>query len=974
PEEVPAPVAALRLSDGTWFGGSRLFGATPIEGYEAELVASGPVFAEVALRYRYAGGKTFRLRVQLAARQQEARWSARVDDTLKDNGWALDVSRGAPALTPLIQRKSHGVHPKLRSKDVEKAGWLAVPLDEFETGKVVQKLTPFADHWWGNTTHRMRLQLGEGPRELRIRRWDVGAWVEPKPLGTLVGWEQFLPLQVPLVRAAEGLELRFDHVRGRRKWRLGEFGPMETDTWRSRWVGRGGGQVLTEQPELNEVKDYVLDWEGADQTPRPTVLFGPDVYTEAVKRTRSYAFNQHHLKRLENGLAAFGEFDKFRTTALVISLYEGVMATDLPSEAQRRLFRAQLAYLAYRHMHPSTWSIERGYRTYNFNMSVVHGTVPGLFAAALPNHPEAEAWARLSLERVRLWLDQKVNATGEWPESLHYIHLSTTMFLHLAIAARRAGFADLFEETALNQLGTYLAQQYTPPDPLYDRRSVSPPIGRGAGGSYGLFGAWAHATRESHPQLSRHMQWAWLQTGQSDQFNQMSPLARLVLNPELPAEAPDWSSTRYPRYGYILRNGVGSEQQHYLNFIADSNRNADIWSPETGQVARWYAFGDPIGGAFRDGYYGKHELLRNGVAPARNWQPGDSLAPYGHHTRCMKRIEALLPRQDYLDLQYEFRRPSPRSWFPQDLPPWPEVPNEAGELPIAWRRQVLFIKGQEASSPHYLVLRDTVETDQPTMWQFWTLSEKLGESEAARDTETFLADAPGHEAVPPRALTGDRFTAVGQFETDLEYFVVEPKDTPRHTLRWSDNSFLYDIGRPKESQDLLHLQREGEGAYHVVLFPRQRDTEAPRFTELADGRIVKIAGAFGTDYVFLHEASTDAETSEVRFHGTVGSVQDRTDGLTLTLGAEGEVRYGAYGLKSEALAVDMTVRDHSSTISVTGHDDVGDTANLWLPGEWEPAKHHDGVTFRPQGDGRYELDFEQGATSVQLQRTDRGTD
>jgi hypothetical protein len=52
-KDVPGPVIAMRLADGTWFGGSRMFGPGKIEICSARLVDRGPVFARVAFRYTY---------------------------------------------------------------------------------------------------------------------------------------------------------------------------------------------------------------------------------------------------------------------------------------------------------------------------------------------------------------------------------------------------------------------------------------------------------------------------------------------------------------------------------------------------------------------------------------------------------------------------------------------------------------------------------------------------------------------------------------------------------------------------------------------------------------------------------------------------------------------------------------------------------------------------------------------------------
>jgi len=51
--QAPAPVVALRMGDGTWFGGSQMFGPGKLTAYSAKLTDSGPVFARVAVRYTY---------------------------------------------------------------------------------------------------------------------------------------------------------------------------------------------------------------------------------------------------------------------------------------------------------------------------------------------------------------------------------------------------------------------------------------------------------------------------------------------------------------------------------------------------------------------------------------------------------------------------------------------------------------------------------------------------------------------------------------------------------------------------------------------------------------------------------------------------------------------------------------------------------------------------------------------------------
>jgi len=94
---------------------------------------------------------------------------------------------------------------------------------------------------------------------------------------------------------------------------------------------------------------------------------------------------------------------------------------------------------------------------------------------------------------------------------------------------------------------------------------------------------------------------------------------------------------------------------------------------------------------------------------------------------------------------------------------------------------------------------------QPTIWQFWTRSERLVPSSSGGGEETGAQTARAVEAVLPlRELAGDRFTAVGQHGIGLEHFVAAPRGTPRHTSRYG-TSYTHPIPGYSERQDLLDL-------------------------------------------------------------------------------------------------------------------------------------------------------------------------
>jgi hypothetical protein len=291
--------------------------------------------------------------------------------------------------------------------------------------------------------------------------------------------------------------------------------------------------------------------------------------------------------------------------------------------------------------------------------------------------------------------------------------------------------------------------------------------------------------------------------------------------------------------------------------------------------------------------------LRDGVRLARNWgQPTDSKAPFGHYTETSFKTFAALPQVDYARATFTNIRVDDRGWFPAAMPAYPRVKPASG-TDLEWTRQLMFLKDTKPEGPAYIVLRDTTSGGQPTAWQFWTLSEKLGSTEQAGQAD-FLKRKPGEKILPARELPlNDRYTARGRFGMDIEYFVASPAGTPRHTLRyggtWAGN-------RVPEYQDLLHLQLPGDGVYHVVIYPRLNGGKQPSFNKLAGGHILKVSGSFGTDYVFLETDEAKAAESGVTFEGTSGAVQVRGNEARLSLSAAGMVGYAGISLRGASAA------------------------------------------------------------------------
>jgi len=1012
PAKVPGPIGAMRLENGPWFGGSRMYGKTPIKGYEAELLAAGPVFAEVRVGYAYADGNMLEVKAHIAAGDTAILLDTDVKKTGEQDGWHMIVGdRG----TPLTFRMQVEAYPK-RGKTVGQ--WVSIPLDREPAG-LITKLTPW-DDWYDDYTQTViRLKMPKAKRELQITRRDPGAWVEPGPLikfrtDGMVGRKM-----IHMYRAKSGeLYLRLDNIQGVRRWAFGSH-PAPTESGKGLSTRRfkviRHGRVGR---HLNEVKDYVLDWDV--KTPHPHLFMTREELEQAWHRRPdpkkveellkisdqslnigsaycmsaglgawlmtgdpAVARRAIIVKRLRMMLAQLGEFDTMNGAGFTCSMFDAVMGSGLVPEKERKLFWAQFAYLGYRMADPATWSMERGYCSGNLNMSVTSYMHLGLVACTIPDHPMARTWVKRAMLMFEDMMANKVGPAGEWPESVaNYMHVSTAPLLYFAIAVTNAGLGDLVNDPRMKRLLMYHAMQYTPPDPRHTEQGkggtsgLVPPIGRGpAGKANGLVGAMARATAKSDDAYSKKLQWVWLRSGQpmripADRFGGWE---RVYMDPTLPAEKPDWQMNVFPRTGVLMRHGLGTKDEWYAYLVCENQYTVPT---ESGTMAIVFAKGVPISARGVSSYPDREELLLSRVLLAR--ERGDlayRAANYAHEAQRQVVAASALPRQQYVVGDFTIGKPWRRmtlgdpetisfhNW--RQLPEWPKVARE-GKPGVKWQRQVLFVRDDDPAGVNYFVLRDTVTGGQPTMWQFWTVSEKIGTPEQVADRKRFLRDAPGERIVPPRKLPqSDRYTALGQFDVDVEFYIASPSATPRHTLRFGVPIHTYPSVRGfTEYQDLLHLRRPDDGAYFVVIYPRKIAEEVPTFSTLGDGRIIKISGKFGTDLCFLSEEPARAAAGDAKFQGTAASVQDRTDGLALSLGAKGQIRYVQYGIASDGAAALRVGKD--VLIVELPSDQQGSMVTIEAPGSWVLSEPADGVTLIKAADGHLQIRAAEGVTTASL--------
>ncbi|HEY3416908.1 MAG TPA: hypothetical protein VGM23_08500 [Armatimonadota bacterium] len=957
--DVKAPLLGMRLADGTWFGGGEMYGAKKVKRLVAELTDDGPVFARVAMTYTYADNITMRVTALLAAGDAQVYWDMDVeprnweaikqmtagkwlaeDPGRKDPhvpyGWQLQLTPGLAGLRQVVIPEfgdlRWGKHEYINGR------WKDDPVNvEFakEPAGPLTALVPWTDWWDETTSPSWKFNTAERGDVLTSAIRDPGAWVEPAAPGTWTHWSNPRMCQkwLPLIKGAQGaVYYQVSADSGIRRWQLGGAQPgvgrrlhtllneyvlswPENPKFRHPHLFLSAAQLKqvqarpVDQQQIKTLLQGAQGWKpgsgphGSDDAALGAYLLTGDPKVAADGRI---------VERLRNHLDLLGNYDRMRLVGIVTALYDALVDGPLVTPRERQVFRAKMAYLAYLQADPATWSMERGYASGNQNMSVSYILNLGLVACTIPDHPMAKTWAASAMAMMDKWLAESVGTAGEWPESVaNYAHVSASSMITFAIAAKNAGLHDYVNDPRMKRFMLYLAKQYTPPDPRkgasLDRQPglrALPPSGRaGAGARWGLPGMMARATMDSDPEYAKAQQWMWKREGLPTLIgdSRIGGYSYVYLDPTLPEKNPGWTSDLFPRVGAILRQGLGTPDEYYINLL--STYENDTYPSESGSLAAFFAKGAPIQCRFAGGYAEREELFTSRVLPAR--PSGDFQYRWNHFYHDGTRaITAFVPftRQDYVAVDSTIEKPAYLSLESgahdkmMALPAWPPVAKEANGT-INWKRQLLFIKDTTAAGASYVLLRDTVSGGQPTMWQFWNVSEKIGTPSQVRDVKTFLADKPGNKEMPARELKSERhkegrFTAVGQFDVDTEFFVASPNAGPFYTLRWGKEYHYSPIHMFSEYQDLFHLQLPGDGAYYVAVFPRKRNEPVPEFDVLSDNNaIIKVSGDFGTDLGFLYDTVCDARGGGAFFHGTAASIQDRKDGLTLSLGAPGTVRY-----------------------------------------------------------------------------------
>jgi hypothetical protein len=880
------PIASIRLRSGLWTGGSSLSKGDAIASYDAKVTARGPVFVEIICKAVFADKGEWTLRCRLESNEPVIIVDEQFDTP---SGGVFSVSLGDKTFQP--------ANILFRSGNM--SGFGRVMSNPTPDKGLAFTLEPWL-HWWEAQRQGNWFALYSETDMLMVGLLKPSLWKDP-------GWKGSAPQAPPRVKATVANKvtvLQFPLSGGRRRWMLGvpdKAQSIKPLSEKNRNVSPPPQDYLIKHGDfpLDEVKDYVLEWDG-DHENYPRLFLGKEDLTglrkllkpdrrESARRILQRPINKYDIETpiheyFASGDAGLGKriietsdnwldkvvdddlLDQNRRVTLgvaphmqavlmlpAINLTDAAMSCKSMTPRLRKRFLARLAFLGYTLNRDDYWSPRRGFSA-NPNMTTTVAHYQTAIASLIPSHPKAKQWAAKGLNQLRYQLNSWSDEDGGWLEAPHYAMVSYDHMLASFIMAARAGFGDYLYEDRMRKVVEWFAKISTPRDVRTSGFRHHPPIGNTYHGEgTGLFGIVAGLWKQRDPQFAANMQWMHREHGSSNlgigwSFPSLAGYKTLLRNYEGKPKPPTFGSTWFRKTGVVLRNVMGSERETYLHLIAGPNH--DHYDYDSGSIVLWGK-----GRVLADdwGYIGRH---------ARKYHSLLSSKTAGGNMR-IKEFAAQTPL-DYVS-----------------------------GLKGSWRRQIAFAKDTDPNGPNFFLIRDTHNADEGATWRLWLTTE---------------ADIDGDRKDKPKSGSAIRIhargaTVSGPDDVDLDIFMYRAGKLKLQTETASQKLSCANrkgkVGPTSIQQTALIASLEKRDAVVSLLYPRLKTEKSPKVTWSADGRIAKVVSQAGVDYVFLAPEAVKAEFDQVAFQGSAGLVQIRGKRTLLTLGAGGEIRLGARELTSD---------------------------------------------------------------------------
>lgn len=964
---VPAALLGIRLPSGRWTAASRLGPTRPVlfeplqdliqpetlktvgalEGFTAELLASGPMFAKARVTYRFAGGGQYVAEFELRSGEPMVRIDERYD--------------GAGSITFDF------------GKDFQPTGAVHVAMSSAPNGRCTpltsdrEKTVAMFTGWnfFFNDISAAYALIGDPTGDL---------------LGLVSTKADWLPLpynQALYLIAGPGAPLRAEAALnvGHRHWGLvvgktADFpkpGPDFYRWWNSRII-----------LPLDKVANWPLTWPGMDKIEFPHTFFAKKelpairarlqaepviknfidklpvrITTEAAaahlvtgdaRYTEMMGTNQdmNPIAYLDGVVDMFLNQNGYYTKAwynpmqMTDELFQRLMGLEflLDSKSvtpeQRHQALVKLAFASCL-MHDAYWIPPN----YDFSpnkdepyIAYVQGTpnqkhcyysVRAMTACMLTGHPSLPTWLNTAVEENERVMSGSVAPSGAHLESPFYSSRDTMRYGPFWKALMRAGINDKRATRWVERekmCFQYMADMLTPPEPRMGGRRVYHPIGRSSSGVIDptlMIGADPFGLDD--PAHCRLMRWGWESqgkpssncmgtTGGRDLALTILAFSQTLSQPA--CDKPPLASRRWEGMGAIFRSQVGTNFESNVLFRHDPF----CWNLYAGNNGGVYFYGKGAPLSVRFGAYW--------TAPHLMSVPFGNRVIFGAGAKEDDWTDALGTMTDCALLG--------------DLADYATGITRSND----WRRTVLFAKDLSKEDPVYLLVRDDIfRSDLPPALHWWVMSkavqpdglDKPGVVPPKGTDEEWLAKMGKNWSNAP-ALKGQFQHFEGQCGVDLDLFIATPTDPvivsdavgagPR--LAYCVNPELY------EYQQLVRIEQAPGKGFMTLLTPRWPGSAQPEYRTIADGNGVAVKYAAGDDRLFLAAAPAEFKDDLVTWRGTAGFVRKGTDGTIRLMVAGGSIASGGITLTSTRPAA---LRYEGKTIVlVTGPGEADDRIEL----------------------------------------------
>jgi len=936
PEDVPAPLLAIKMNSGKWIGAGRLGGGQKITARTTTVVEEGPVTVlfEVTYDFEKGGHSVMGIRVTagqnvvLISEEFDTDHSSTTDYRLskRDNTWKLPhfAFDFGPGLNPQLVQTSggRGPDPKWNRKAYSNRG-------SFEVGDnpsaPLAHLFPWRK-WWPGLVSWMGLWPHEGASEdfVGLFACQAGTWMRP--------YENAPSLYTPAPNSAV---LRAPLGWGRRKWGIVTGLKQEMipqPSWPPTNSMAGPSPMVHVRNKydlapLDKVKDMVLEWndehppEGAlakGPVAYPHLFFPPRKWPSVQKRfkrspqlmqkterycdasvrfmatgeseaARQFIFghlNDYHewglmrwvSERIEAfisgpGLIGSQQLDPTHVPAYLPFFYDLAMASDLLTPEQRQYLRAGMAFLAYMQADPSYWPPRQlGYAMGNPNFRNMQFVFVGLLGCALSAHPESKRWADWAAKELEQ--DILVNSApgGAWIESDGYQLVSIQADVCLAIALRHAGYEKEFFRMPRLKETLYFLTQRITPKDPRFGRSELAPIGRTMKIEGMGLLAWA----------------AYGYQGIDDEFSAHLMWAWKQCGEELGLRTFGMSENTYMALPCtdpgLPARPLPRKSAHYPGFGCilwndSSSPDATYW---VGPNGYFVPYDDPAmsfvlhakGAPLCTDWGYTAYVPRGKVFPFMSWM--HSKIGIDNTFTCGNISSAVR--------DYSFFEAADYYWgnhVIREVADWPWKPEDT----VGWT--VNEPKNRRTIKP--VTIRRAVvfvkDADPLGPNYFLVRDEARGNQKMSWNLWSLSKEIT--------KLKAHLWRATGQYGVDMDLFFIAPEDPDFARDQWTCSWAGYD-----DTQLCMRLRSKREFGVFWVLYPRRPEEPEATFSALPGGAGVKVELPDRTDYVFLSYEPTAFEGGGVVFNGKAGVAREWKDGrLDLTLSAAGRLAAGDLALE-----------------------------------------------------------------------------